>query len=209
MASTAGRKALVKVSGALVVFTDEAFTDSGDHKTYQITDATKRVWDRTAAVVVKTGGVTTAETYTVDRLRGRITFALVDALRASVTVSGSYLPMSVAVRSRAYAWSLTAALLDDTDFQDTGFVTRVMGLRDASGTIGRLWSTDTYFADALIVGLPVVIEFFLDAAAAAPDLCVWALLDKDDVKSAIAGLVEEDISFQGTADVDLRVASAA
>ncbi len=208
MPSTAGRKALVKVSGAAIVFTDEAFTDSGDHKTYQITSTTKRVWDPTAAVVVKTGGVTTVEVYTVDRLRGRITFALVDALRGAVTVSGSYLPMSVAARSKAYTWSLMQTLLDDTDFEDTGFVTRNVGLHDVSGTISRWKSTDTYFADTLIAGLPVVIEFFLDATGL-PDLCVWALLDKDDVKSAIAGLVEEDVSFQGAPDADLRVASLA
>ncbi len=206
MASTAGKHALVKVSGVAIAFVDEAFTDSGDHKTYQITSATKRVWDPLIAIAVKVGGVLTAEVYTVDRLRGRIIFANIDAGRGAVTVSGSYLPLSTAIRAKAYAWSLMQTLLDDTDFEDTGFITRNTGLHDVSGTIGRWKSTDTYFADTLVAGLPVVIEFFL-AASGTADLVVWALLDKDDVKSAVAGLVEEDISFQGTTDADFRVAS--
>ena len=52
----AGRRALVKVTGVPVVFTDEATTDSGDHQTYQLTAALKRVWDRATTLVVNVDG---------------------------------------------------------------------------------------------------------------------------------------------------------
>jgi hypothetical protein len=48
----AGKKALVKVSGAAVAFVGEATTSSGPNLSYQITDATKRILDLNAAISV-------------------------------------------------------------------------------------------------------------------------------------------------------------
>src|SRR4051812_39714265 len=91
MAAKAGRLISVKVSGVAVAFTAEATTTT-DTKTYKVTNAVKRVWDRAAAITVKDGGTPTAEAYTLNRLKGTVTFA--NAGTRVITLDGSYLPMS-------------------------------------------------------------------------------------------------------------------
>src|SRR4051812_46037032 len=110
MSGVAGRKALVKITGDAVAFVNEACTDSGDHLTYQITSAAKQVWDPTVAIVVKKDGVAASSAlYTLNRLTGRITFLIALNPAIVITVSGSYLPTSVAAGCRQYGWSLSQA----------------------------------------------------------------------------------------------------
>lgn len=105
-----GRKALVKVSGAGVAFLDEATTKVTANTVYQITDAAKRVWDRSATITVEVdadgagaGGfvVAAASTYTVNRLTGTITFNADQGVDAIVRVDGTYLPLSTAAEGRS------------------------------------------------------------------------------------------------------------
>lgn len=202
MPGIAGRRALVKVTGAPVAFTNEAVTDI-DHQTYQIANTTKRVWDRATTLVVKVGGVTTVESYTFNRLTGKVTFATLDAGRGTVTLTGAYLPLSVALGAKSFSFTLAVTVLDDSDFDSLGtnggYATCLSGMKNASGTIGRRFTTDTYFRDALTAGAPVVIQFFADRSAAA-FLTMWALLSKDGLQSAMDGLQEAEVAFTGTND---------
>lgn len=205
MPGIAGKKALVKVGGTPVTLTNEATTDAGDHKNYQITAAAHRVLDRATAVVVKNGGVTvdpTVDVFTVNRLNGTVIFTVADGARV-ITVSGKYVPLSSAVSSKSYSYALARTPLMDTDFDsantNTGFNTYQAGMLDISGSVGRRITTDLVMRDALRTGDPVVIEFFSDRSAAA-DLVCWALLDKDQVQSAVDGMQEGSIDFVGAAD---------
>lgn len=207
MAGTPGRKALVKVSGAAVSFTDEACSTVTANTVYQITNAAKRVWDRTAAITVKKDAVTqSAALYTLNRLTGKITFLADIGGGHTITVSGSYLPMSTAAEGKAYNYDLMRAILDDTEFGDSD-VTKVPGLKDASGSIGRWWSVNTYFRDALLSENAVVLEFYTDASAAF-DMRMWALIDKAGIAAAAAGLIDESVNFVGATDADGRVTSS-
>jgi hypothetical protein len=205
MPGIAGKKALVKVGGIPVTLTNEATTDAGDHKNYQITTAARRVLDRATAVVVKNGGVAVnplVDPFTVNRLSGTVTFVAADGARV-ITVSGKYVPLTSAVSSKNYTYSLARTALMDTDFDsantNTGFNTYQAGQLDISGSVGRRITTDTAMRDALIAGDPVVIEFFSDRSAAADMVC-WALLNKDQVQSAVDGMQEGSIDFSGAAD---------
>src|SRR5688572_23659970 len=160
MAAAAGRKIRVKVSGAAAAFVDEACTNSGDNKTYQITNAAKRVWDRSVTVTVKKDAVAQSATlYTLNRLSGKITFAA-DQGAGVITVSGSYLPMSLAAEAKSWRLSFLGVNAEDTTFEDND-VTRLQARADVSGQLGRWW-VDGYFHDALAAGDPVVAEMFLD-----------------------------------------------
>lgn len=202
MAGIAGRRALVKITGTPVVFTNEAAADSGDHQTYQITNTAKRVWDRATALVVKVGGSVTGESYTFNRLNGKVTFATVNAGRAAVTLTGAYLPLASAVGAYNFSYTLTKQAIEDTDFDAAvlGYKTYQPGMLDVEGTIGRRLTIDTAFRDALLADVPVVIQFFSDRSNAAADLTVWAYLDKDSVTAAMDGLQEGSITFKGTGD---------
>jgi hypothetical protein len=201
MPGIAGRRALVKIVGAPVVFTNEATTDAGDHQNYQITAAVKRVWDQATALVVKVGGSVTAEVYTFNRLTGTVRFATINAGRAAVTLSGAYLPLTSAIGATNFSYSLSKQAIDDTDFDAAyiGFKTCQHGALDVEGSIGRRFTIDTTFRDALLAGAPVVIQFFSDRNAA-PDLTVWALLSKDAITAAQDGIQSGSIDFKGAPD---------
>lgn len=204
MPGVAGKKALVKVPGVAVTLTNEACGDTGDHQTYQITNAAKRVIDRATTLVVKVGGSVTGESYTFNRLTGKITFATVNAGRGAVTVSGAYLPLNVAVGASDFRFTLAQPALEDTDFDGAnttgGFSTCQSGIKTLSGSIGRrLQVADTVLRDALITGDPIVIEFFVDRSGAHDMIC-WALLTQDSVEQALNDIQGATIEFKGTAD---------
>jgi hypothetical protein len=203
MPGIAGRKALVKVTGAPVAFAGEAAADSGDHQTYQINNAAKRVWDRATTLVVKVAGVLTVELYTFNRLTGKVTFATVNAGRGAVTLDGAYLPLSVAIGAKSYSVTLSKAALVDTDFDSAntngGFNTYQSGILGVDGSVGRRLTTDTALRDALLAGDPVVIQLFVDRAGSA-DMTLWAILDKDSLQAAFDGIQDGSVDFKGTAD---------
>jgi len=203
MPGVSGRKALVKVAGAAVTFTDEATTSLGDNKRYQITATTKRVWDRATALAVKVAGVLTGESYTYNRLTGIVTFATVDAGRGAVTLSGKYVPMSVAVGAKNYSFSIARAMLVDTDFDsantNNGFDSYQTSLLSVEGSIGARLTTDPTLRDVLLAGNPVVIQLYVDRSGD-PDLTLWALLDKHQAQAAFDAVQDGTIGFKGTAD---------
>lgn len=214
MTGTPGRRAVVKVSGAPVVITNEATTNLGDDKTYRITNAAKRVLDPYAAVTVKIGGSAMApngaDPWKLNRLTGTVTFAAANGSRGSVTVDGSYLPLATVVRCRSYAWNISASNADDTDFDtawtDNGFTRRVQTLKDMSGTLSGKWSTDLSLTNALLNATFVVLEFFTDRGAARDVIC-WAQLSKQDVGAAVDSINEYSVEFQSAGDADGNVAA--
>lgn len=203
----AGRKAIVKVPGAAVAFVTEATTNSGDSKTYQITNAIKRVWDPTIAITVFYNGVLqAANTYTINRLTGRITFAIAQGASA-VTVTGSYLPMSNAVRASKFSWNVTASLAEDNDFDqvttDLGFQRKLQMMLDVAGSVTAKFGADVFFRDALLNATLVVIEFYPDRTGS-HDMVCWAVLSKVGLDAAIESVQERTVEFQGDGDADNR-----
>jgi hypothetical protein len=134
----------------------------------------------------------------------------VDAGRAAVTITGQYLPMATAVGAKSYSYTLAAGALDATTFDsansNAGFIDRVQGQLDVSGSIGLRWSTDVFLRDALLNDSVVVLEFYSDRNAAR-DLAAWARLNKNQVDAAVDSLVEHGIDWQGVTDIDGRAAS--
>lgn len=192
----------MKVSSAPVAFVTEATTNAGDNLRYQITNAAKRVWDRSATIsVYKDAVLQAASLYTVNRLSGRITF-LASQGASVITVSGSYLPMSLAAEAKMVSLSFGAENADRSTFEDNDVV-RMQVQRDCSGRLGR-WEIDTYFRDALAAGDPVVLELFLDGAGTTPKMKIWAILNSAETTGAQRALQEETVQFEGAADVDGR-----
>lgn len=190
----AGKKALVKVSGDPLVLTDEA-TTSTDDQNYQITNADKRILPLNATITVEEDGVTTAESYTLNRLSGTVTFNSIDAARGVVTVSGQYLPLSIAAECHEWSFTINGENIDVTRFQDD-WNRRKQGLKSGEGSLSRWWDTDTYFADALIAGDPVVIELYAQDDLN-PDR-VFAMLNSDEMSAAVDGAVDDSVSFEST-----------
>lgn len=206
MPGLAGKKALVKVTGAPLDFEDEECSTSDD-QTYTIDDATKKYWDRDTAVQVFDDGVAVdpqTDPYRIIRLTGQVVFDSVNALRGPITVTGKYLPTSVAAGARAYSFELTQSILDDTTFDDLGsddFARKIPGLKNVSGSISRRFRVESGMAAALIAGDPIILELYTDRAEA-PDLVCWALLSKEGIQSAVDGTTDADVDWEGIPDAD-------
>lgn len=197
-----GKGAAVYASGAALSFTGEAFTTVSANTVYQITNTAKRVWDRSTTITVKKDAVTQAATlYTLNRLTGTITFMADIGGGHTITADGNYLPITQVAQGKAYTYHIRASNLNVTKFGDT-FVNRIQGCKDVSGSV-NLWGIDTYYRDALIAGNPVVVEFWTDTTSVY-DLRVWALLNKEQVQTAITSAVDVAVSFAGATDADAR-----
>jgi hypothetical protein len=209
MPGVAGRKAVVKVMGAGVAFTTEACTNLGDGLNYQIAAVAKRVWDPTAAVSVFYNGVLQpAANYRLNRVIGKITF-LVAPGGLVVTVTGTYRPVSNAVRATAFNWSLEATIAEDNDWDNivtsNGFSNKIQTMKDISGSVSAKFSADVYFRDALLNDTLVVLEFYADRSLAHDIIC-WAVLDKVDMQAALDSVQTREVSFRGDIDIDGNVA---
>lgn len=203
--SIAGRKALIKVSGTAVGFTDEATTANGVRQRYQITDTVKRVFSPTATIVVErdTGGgygvVPTTE-YTLNRLLGTVIFALAQPVGTAVRIDGSYLPMSTAAEAKSYTWELTGQNADSGIFGDT-WMTRQQLKKDIRGTIGQFRSVDPYMETQLLADTTVVLQLYSDSTAEA-DMLAYVLLNSQQVQAVVDGFVEQTVEWEGVIDDD-------
>jgi hypothetical protein len=209
MPSTAGKLGLVKVGGTPTAFTDEAVTVLTANKKYQITNTAKRVWSPTATITVKNGGVAVdpvADPYTINRLTGVVTFTATTA--RTVTISGTYMPMSTIAKSHSIAYTHGNEVLDDTTFDSNGYDESIPGIRSINATLGKNWESTygTVFRNAIINQTLLVIQIFHDKNAAA-DLVFWARPTKQSITAATRSIVGEELTFVGSSDADLRVVS--
>ena len=190
MAELAGYTTQIKISGAATAMTGEA-TTTADDQVYQITAATKQVLDRDTSPTILDGGVATAEAYTVNYLNGKITFGSVDVGRV-ITVTGKYLPMTIAAYANNASNSRVATVLSATAFNAT-HKKRIPGMLSASGTLSQFDMADTTYSTALTAGVPIVIE---DRTISTDEPNrFWALLESDEVEAAIDSIQNETVSW--------------
>jgi|GEM_PF-1237581 len=207
----AGRKALVRVSGAPVAISNEATTTDAGRRIFTITNAAYRVWDRNAAVsVTRSPDGTTftavpATEYTVNRLAGTVTFAAAQAAGVQIRVSTSYLPLATAAEAKEFSYTFTGNNLDASTL-GSAFVLRQQGQRDITGSLSMWTTADRTFEDALTADQPVVLEFYNDSGASA-DFRVWALVNSDEISAAVDGLAETAVEWEGTQDAEGRITS--
>jgi hypothetical protein len=195
----AGKKALVKVAGTAVSMTDEATTviAAGGGVTantqYQITATSKQIIDINSTITVKVGGSPVTSGYTVDTLRGVVIFDT-SSVR-TVTVSGKYVPTSTAAECHEWSLKINQDTEDTTAFQDD-WIKKTPTLKSAEGSLSRWFNVDKYFQNALVSGLPVVIELYPQDTLN-PDR-VWGVLNSSEMSAAVDGASEESVSFEST-----------
>jgi len=191
-----GHLASVKVQSSGVVMTDEAATTS-DNLTYQITDTAKRYIDLNTAVVVEDSAVVTTENYTVNYLTGEITFA--ETGTRTITVSGAYMTPSTVATAKSYSVNVTADTLENTVFTDT-FKTFQSGLVSGTASLGRFHASDDLFIDEILAGNYFIVEFFVDATN---KVSFYGLPSSNTVDAAVESLVEENVDFQITNNIEV------
>lgn len=159
-----------------------------DADTLTVTAITGQVSGDTIAKYPK---VTTG--YTINTLSGSAIFDTATA--RTIRISGSYLPMSTAAECKEYSITINGELLDKTAFQ-SDWVQKIQGLKSAEGSLSRWLDIDTYFIDSLLSGNPVVIEMYAQDTLE-PDR-IWAIINSNEMSTAVDGLNEEAVSFEST-----------
>ncbi|MDA8186654.1 MAG: hypothetical protein M0T85_00740 [Dehalococcoidales bacterium] len=81
------------VNTAPINFTDQATTNSGDNKRYQVTNAAYRYWPYDAAITVKKNGSVVTTGFTLERAGGYVVFSTANAPTDTITVSGQALTL--------------------------------------------------------------------------------------------------------------------
>jgi hypothetical protein len=115
MKGFAGYQAKILKSGSTTAMTDQAMS-LVTGKTYQVTDATKRLMDRAVTVVVEDNSVAVdaEDILNIDFLFGRVTFASGYTPTGPITITGSYFPTSVVGCTNEYTLTQTANANDAT-----------------------------------------------------------------------------------------------
>lgn len=166
----AGYQATIKKTGTTTAFTAEAAT-LVTGKTYQITDVTKRIWDRTVPVVVKDNAVTVsaANILSIDYLYGIVVFVSGYTVTGPVTLGGSYLATAIIGCTNSYTLTQKANAIDITCMSDAqgngGNRVFSYGLKTVQLELKGIKRTSDDFV-ALITGrAEVIVEINPDGAA--------------------------------------------
>jgi hypothetical protein len=166
----AGYKAVVKKSGTTTAFTDEAMTlVSG--KTYKITNTAKNVWDRSVTPTFEDGGgaISSSNVESVDYLFGRVTFISAFTPSGSVTVTGSYLPLTQVAKTNQYTLTMTAAPVETSTFDvvqaNGGYRTFQYGLKTVTLALKGVYASSSAFAALLAARSEAVVEICPDGSS--------------------------------------------
>lgn len=158
----AGYVAVIKQSGTPTTMTAEPTTlVSG--KTYQITNAVKRVIDRTTAVTVLDNAVDhTTDVISIDYLFGKVTFAGGYTVTGPVTITGKYLPMTQMAKGQEFTLTQTSTAIDTTDFvaaqANGGRKVFDYGLKTVSIDIKGIYALTNAFLANLVARNEMIIE---------------------------------------------------
>lgn len=206
MGSIASYTTTVKRGGTTTAMSAEAMANTTGN-TYQISDATKEIWDRSVVPTFKANGVTVAaaDILNIDYVFGKVTF--VGSETEPITLdTGNFIPTVVVAGARVYSLSMTADMLDRTDFDgaqaNDGFRQRLYGLRDVSISISRWAKADDTFFTALNSKTPVVIE--VQPGGANDFARGWFLLEGENHSGDIAALESSDPTFVLDGEVEGR-----
>jgi hypothetical protein len=203
----AGYLASIRISGTATSMTSEAMsTNSTVANTYQINSSVRQIWDRQTVPTFTEGStgssrpaIPAAQVQSIDYLFGTVTFTV--AQTTPIRVSGNYLPTSIVAGAHSYTLNQSQELLDDTDFQSTGLVSRIKGLKDINITLSRYDSTATLVDLFTLVsnGNEAVVEI-RPGGDTTNVFRSYTVVESDNHSGDAASIEGSDVTFQLDAD---------
>jgi hypothetical protein len=198
---------LILTSTPNVSMTDQALVDSGDHTTFNISNAAdKRYWDRTAAFVFQTStdGSTwnTAVPANVQYVGGIVTFSgAVGGTHQARIHSGAYLPYSAIGDVKEWGFDISRKVHESTCMTTTNTPTRWETYK--GGLAGGTFKIARFLVDATYINLvtvatddTLIASLVLDVTATPPTrLESFGKLTKDGAKVPLNDLELEDLDF--------------
>jgi predicted secreted protein len=198
-----GYLAEIKQVGTATGFTAEAMAlVSG--KTYQITDGTKAIWDRSEAtmdILDNAISVSAANIESIDYLFGRVTFVSSYTPTTPITATGKYFPVSAAGCSNSYNLTMNADAIDQTCFSlaqaNGGYRVFTAGLRTVSLELTGIFDATENFKSILLARQEIIIE--IDPAGDGGSIARgFFKLTSTGQSGAVGALEEETLNFSLT-----------
>lgn len=154
---------IMQQTGSAVVMTAEATTlVSG--KTYQITNAARRIVDIATALVVLDSAVavSAANIESIDYLFGMVTFVSSYTPSGAITMTGAYFATTQLAGSRTFTLTQTADPIDNTTIPSaqasSGHRTHQQGLKTVALEIGGVYALSNGFRAALAARSRLIVE---------------------------------------------------
>lgn len=188
------------MSGSSTTFTTEGMT-LVTGKTYRITDATKNVWDLTAAVTVFDNAVDeTDNVESIDFLYGKITFQSGYTPSGPITVTGKYFTKTTIAKGKSFNLTQSMAPIDDTDFvtaqANGGRNTYEYGLKTVQLEVGGIYDSTNGWLDAIAARNRLIIEIAPVGNAGSESRCRgFFKVNRQSQSGDVGALEEETINF--------------
>lgn len=192
MAAIAGKIGAIYIptTGISAAFTDEACTDSGDHKTYYITADAKRYWDEANGVTVKVD--TVEETgVSIEWAGGRIIFDTALAGTETVTVSGKYYAMSEEGGVTNWNIDIEIELTEVTSLGDT-WKKYISNLKGWSLSAEKSWMDGAYISKTDKIAVALFVDESSDIRYDG-----FCKLNTDGIEDNVDDKVNESLDFVG------------
>lgn len=192
----AGYNAILKKGGTPTSMTAEAMSlVSG--KTYQVTASTKRVLSFANAITVLDNAVDhTANVESIDYLTGKVTFLSSYTVTGPVTITASYIPLTVIAKARSFTLTQTAAPVDESSYDtaqaNSGMRTWAGGLKTVGVQLGGIMYATNAWRTALNARSIFYLEVDLDATNAGTTIFRGVFKIANRVESGNQGALEEE-----------------
>lgn len=194
-----GYAVVIKKTGTSTLMTAEPCSlVSG--KTYQVTSATKRLFDQSAATmnVFDNGVNQNANVLSIDYQWGRVTFASGYTVTGPVTITTNYFPLSQICSMNKYSLTQSAEAVDNTDLcvaqANSGLRQYAIGLKTVGLELSGFYTTAAANRAALLARSRVVIEINPDGAG----LSVargWFTLKSAKQSGKVGALEDETLQY--------------
>ncbi len=169
-------------------------------KTYQITNATKRIMDKNTAITVLGNGIAiaAANILNIDYLFGRVTFQAAYTPSTPITITNAYWATSVVAKGRSFTLTMTAEPVDNSTFETAqangGHRVFSYGLKTVTLEVAGVFDATNDFQDLVKNRAETIIE--IDAAGTGASVARGFFKPMSQNQSGPVGdLEEETISF--------------
>lgn len=199
-----GKNTRIKATSAdaPIPFNNEATTANAERTEYTITNKTKRYWDKGTKVTV-TIEPAYHEHYYIEHAGGKIVFDKPLPGGSTVNVSGAFVTTSLVAECRECSIAMSNPASDTTVYEIPGRRKQAT-IPEASGTLTGFYNVNDNLKDFMFEGRPIIIEADFDSLDGAGEIfCCYAILDSNEVRTAIADPVGKTASWQS--DGPLRV----
>lgn len=195
MAVKAGRKAVLKIAGTPIGFSNELMKTT-DGRTFTIVDKFKHIWDYSSPITISVDAEVVQSGFQIYRAEGKVVFQSVQPIDTVVSVTGKYVLTSKVAHVNSLSFTLEKEVHDVTGFTDE-YNRSVVGSRTGSGSFSS-WDVTN---DALLKQVEadyMLMEIFNDYVEETGRIVSWVTVSSHSLNANVTEMQNREISFNTT-----------